>query len=132
MAEAYRIVEEGVASTEDVDAAFRFSLGPRLALWGPLLTEDLVVSKKTTASVWDYLYRNVGRENFRRPPTVDAFLEAGSLGAMTGQGWYRYARDYDSIISARDSQLKVLLNWLRQNDRLDEFQISPGSSTTKA
>ena len=35
LSEAYRIVELGIASREDVDKAMRQSLGPRLALWGP-------------------------------------------------------------------------------------------------
>ena len=86
LSEAYRIVELGIASREDVDKAMRQSLGPRLALWGPLLTEDLVVSKKTSAPIWDYLYDKTGEEKFRRPPAVTRFVEAGQFGAMSREG----------------------------------------------
>jgi 3-hydroxybutyryl-CoA dehydrogenase len=55
LAEIYRIVDEGYATPEDIDQAVRNSLGPRLALWGPLLCEDLVVSKSTALAVTKYL-----------------------------------------------------------------------------
>jgi 3-hydroxybutyryl-CoA dehydrogenase len=90
LSEAYRIVEAGIASRDDVDKAVRLSLGPRLALWGPLLTEDLVVSKKTSAPIWDYLYEKTRDEKFRRPAAITKFVESGRLGAITGKGWYRF------------------------------------------
>jgi 3-hydroxybutyryl-CoA dehydrogenase len=34
LAEVYRVLDEGVASRDDVDTAMRLSIGPRLALWG--------------------------------------------------------------------------------------------------
>ena len=124
LSEAYRIVEEGIASRDDLDKAIRLSLGPRLALWGPLLTEDLVVSKKTSAPIWDYLYEKTGDEKFRRPAMITEFVDSGKLGAMTGEGWYRFDADYASIVSSRDAQLKSLLSWLKQNDRLKDFKAS--------
>ncbi len=124
LSEAYHIVEQGIASREDVDKAMRLSLGPRLALWGPLLTEDLVVSKKTSAPVWDYLHDKTGEKKFRRPPAVTKFVEAGELGAIAGKGWYKFGADYPSIVAARDKQLAALLKWLGQNDRLDDFKAS--------
>lgn len=124
VSEAYRIVEEGAASRDDVDTTMRLSIGPRLALWGPLLTEDLVVSKKTTADVWDYLYSKTQDDKFRRPVGVTRFVQQGHLGAIAGEGWYRFGRDYASLIASRDSQLKSLLDWLAQNDRTKEFAAS--------
>ena len=124
VSEVYRIVEEGVASRDDVDAMVRLSLGPRLALWGPLLTEDLVVSKQTCAAVWDYLHGKTHDEKFRRPPAVTRLVEAGKMGAISGEGWYRFDRDYPSVVSSRDGQLKTLLDWLAENDRLREFKAS--------
>ena len=124
LSEVYRIVEEGVASRDDVDTTIRLSLGPRLALWGPLLTEDLVVSKKTSADVWDYLHDKTHNEKFRRPAALTEFVEAGRLGAISGTGWYRFESDYASVVSSRDSQLKSLLDWLAENDRVQEFKVA--------
>jgi 3-hydroxyacyl-CoA dehydrogenase len=83
-----------------------------------------VVSKKTTASVWDYLYNSTGAEKFRRPAAVDAFIAEGRLGALTGSGWYEFGRDYPSIVTSRDEQLKLLLDWLTRNDRAADFRAS--------
>jgi 3-hydroxybutyryl-CoA dehydrogenase len=124
ISEAYRIVEDGIASRDDVDKAMRLSLGPRLALWGPLLTEDLVVSKKTSAPIWDYLYEKTRNEKFRRPPAITRFVDSGRLGAITGRGWYDFEADYASIVLSRDAQLKSLLSWLSENERLQEFKAS--------
>jgi 3-hydroxybutyryl-CoA dehydrogenase len=124
LSEAYRIVEEGIASRDDVDKAVRLSLGPRLALWGPLFTEDLVVSKKTSAPIWDYLYEKTQDKKFQRPAAVSRFVDAGRLGALAGEGWYRFDADYASVVLSRDTQLKSLLSWLSQNDRLEEFKAS--------
>ncbi|HZS53214.1 MAG TPA: 3-hydroxyacyl-CoA dehydrogenase family protein [Bryobacteraceae bacterium] len=124
LSEAYRIVEEGAASRDDVDTAMKLSLGPRLALWGPLLTEDLVVSKKTSADIWDYLYRKTNLEKFQCPPGITRFVEQNRLGAISGAGWYDFARDYASVVTARDSQLKSILDWLEKNDRVEEFKVS--------
>jgi 3-hydroxybutyryl-CoA dehydrogenase len=124
LSEAYHIVEKGIASREDVDKAIRESIGPRLALWGPLLTEDLVVSKKTSAPIWDYLHEKTGEDKFRRPPAITKFVEAGELGALSGKGWYSFGSDYSSTVMARDRQLKQLLQWLRENDGLHEFKVS--------
>lgn len=124
VAEAYSIVEKGIASRDDVDRAVRLSLGPRLALWGPLLTEDLVVSKKTVAAVWDYLHDRTGEEKFKRPPQVTKFVEEGKFGAAAGAGWYTFAKDNESIVAQRDSQLKSLLEWLEKNDRSSDLGIT--------
>ncbi len=87
-----------------------------------------MVSKKTTAFVWDYLYDKTGREQFRRPPTVTKLVEKGRLGAISGQGLYKFEEDYATIVSSRDNQLKSLLDWLRANDRMAEFKLAEDKS----
>src|SRR5262249_4873816 len=114
----------GIASRDDLDKAVRLSLGPRLALWGPLLTEDLVVSKQTSAPIWDYLYDKTRDEKFRRPAAVTKFVESGRLGATTAEGWYRFDADYAWVVLSRDAKLKSLLNWLSKNTRIEEFKPS--------
>jgi 3-hydroxybutyryl-CoA dehydrogenase len=115
LSEIYRIMDEGLASRDDVDAAVRLSLGPRLALWGPLLTEDLVVNKKTALAVTEYLHQQTGDENFAARPVLRGLVDGGRLGAVTGKGWYEFGEAYSKIVTERDSQLKELLLWL--NDK---------------
>jgi 3-hydroxybutyryl-CoA dehydrogenase len=123
LSEVYRILDEGVASQDDVDAAVRLSLGPRLALWGPLLTEDLVVSKKTVLAVTEYLHRETGDVNFSPRPVLRSLVESGRLGALSGKGWYEFNMDYASIVRARDKQLQELLSWLQLHDPVSKVGL---------
>ncbi|MEX0405265.1 3-hydroxyacyl-CoA dehydrogenase family protein [Aquibium sp. LZ166] len=125
--EIHRIMDEGLASREDIDAAVRLSLGPRLALWGPLLTEDLVASKKTALAVTDYLHQQTGDPNFASRPVLHKLVEDGRLGAASGKGWYEFDLDHASIVSRRDSQLQELLDWLRQKNAVQNIGIRSGS-----
>ena len=120
LSEIYRLVDESVASRDDIDTAMRLSIGPRLALWGPLLTEDLVVSKKTALAVTDYLYEQTGDDNFKGRKVLRDLVAEGHLGAMTGQGWYEFAKDYASTVEKRDRQLSDLLQWLRERGPVEE------------
>jgi 3-hydroxybutyryl-CoA dehydrogenase len=130
LAEVYRIMDEGLASRDDVDAAVRLSIGPRLALWGPLLTEDLVVSKKTVLAVTAYLAEQTGNPNYAGPPVLHALVESGSIGAVAGKGWYNFKADYPSVVSTRDRQLQELLLWLRSKDSTAEIGIKRDETKT--
>jgi 3-hydroxybutyryl-CoA dehydrogenase len=123
LSEVYRIMDEGLASRDDVDAAVRLSLGPRLALWGPLLTEDLVVNKKTSLAVTQYLFEQTGDPNFAGRPVLRALVDSGSVGAIAGKGWYDFEADYPAVVSNRDRQLQELLTWLRQKDPMGKIGI---------
>lgn len=121
IAEVYRILGEGAASADDVDAAVRLSLGPRLALWGPLLTEDLVVNKKTTLAVFDYLHEKTGDSRFEAAPILRDKVKKGALGAVSGKGWYTFKGDYSSIVISRDKQLRRLLDWLETSNAVADL-----------
>jgi 3-hydroxybutyryl-CoA dehydrogenase len=120
-AEIQRILESGIASVEDIDAAVRLAIGPRLALWGPLMQEDLAASKKTVVSVGDYLHQSTGEPHFAPTATLRRLVENGHTGAAAGRGWYRWGENYAALVGERDRQLAALLSWLRQNDRLAEL-----------
>lgn len=117
-AEVQRMVEEGVASVEDIDAAVRLSIGPRLALWGPMMQEDLSTSKKTVLAVSEYLHRATGQEHFASAPILRMLAERGETGAMAGAGWYKWGANYEQLVRERDRQLGELLDWLRKSERL--------------
>ena len=123
LTEIYRLVDEGLATRDDIDAAVRLSIGPRLALWGPLLTEDLIVSKKTALAVTDSLYKQTGDENYKGRPALRELADAGHLGAMTGQGWYTFEGEYDETVEERDRQLSDLLEWLQDRDPVTRLKV---------
>jgi len=85
MVEAARIVEEGIASVEDVDTACQLGFGHAM---GPFLTADLS-GLDTVERVADNLARNYG-DRFLVPQLVRSLVNAGHLGRKTGRG----LRDY--------------------------------------
>lgn len=82
--EATRILEEGIASAEDIDKACRLAFNHAM---GPLRTADF--------SGLDTLLRGAQAmtdhygERFRPPQTLRRLVNAGELGSKTGGGFHR-------------------------------------------
>jgi len=85
--EAIRMLEEGVASAEDIDKAM--TLGYRHPL-GPLRLTDLV-GLDVRLAIAEHLHRTLGAEAFRPPDTLRRMVEEGKLGKKTGEGFYRWS-----------------------------------------
>lgn len=117
-AEAQRMVEQRVASVEDIDAAVRLAIGPRLALWGPMLQEDMSARKTTVLAVTEYLHGSLDAGHFAATNMLRSMVERGHDGAMAGAGWYRWDCDRSAMVAERDRQLAQLLAWLRDHGNL--------------
>jgi len=85
--EAIRMLEEEVASAEDIDKAM--TLGYRHPL-GPLRLTDLV-GLDVRLAIAEHLHRALGAEAFRPPATLRRLVEEGKLGKKTGEGFYRWS-----------------------------------------
>lgn len=83
--EAMRMIDEGVASAEDVDAAM--TLGYRHPT-GPLRTTD-IVGLDVRLAIAEHLERELG-PRFAPPQVLRAKVAAGELGRKTGQGFYTW------------------------------------------
>ena len=83
--EAMRMVEEGVASAEDIDAAM--TLGYRHPT-GPLRTTDLV-GLDVRLGIAEYLHQTLG-DRFAPPQILRDKVARGELGRKTGQGFFSY------------------------------------------
>lgn len=83
--EAIRMVEDGVASAEDIDRAM--VLGYRHPM-GPLALTDLV-GLDVRLGIAEYLQRALG-PRFEPPQLLRRMVAAGLLGRTTGQGFFRY------------------------------------------
>jgi 3-hydroxybutyryl-CoA dehydrogenase len=127
LGEIYRLLDEGYATAEDIDAAVRLSIGPRLALWGPLMTEDLVVGKSTVLSVTEYLKTQTGDERYGAPAILRNLVADGKTGAISGEGWYKWDKPYSEIVARRDEQLVKLLRWLDQLNATASIGVAPSS-----
>ncbi len=81
--EAMRMLEQGVASAEDIDRAME--LGYRHPM-GPLKLTDLV-GLDVRLAILDHLHREIG-EQFRPPAILRQMVRAGKLGKKSGEGFY--------------------------------------------
>lgn len=84
--EAMRMVEQGVASAQDIDTAME--LGYRHPM-GPLRLTDLV-GLDVRLAISTYLHQELGGEQFRPPLILRKMVAAGKLGKKSGEGFYRY------------------------------------------
>lgn len=83
--EAQRLVEEGLATVEDVDTACKLAFGHKM---GPFETADLT-GLDTQFRVRQALCEAHG-ERFRPTNFLKTLVSAGHLGRKTGRGFYRY------------------------------------------
>jgi 3-hydroxybutyryl-CoA dehydrogenase len=85
--EACRLLEEGVASPEDIDTACKFGLGHPI---GPFALMDLT-SNDLNLKVQQILFDAYG-ERFRPRPVLKQLVDANHLGRKTGRGWHNYKK----------------------------------------
>jgi 3-hydroxybutyryl-CoA dehydrogenase len=83
---AARLLDEGVATREDVDAAIHLGLGHPM---GPLALMDLI-GIDTTVSIAEVLHREYGEPQFAPAPLLRRMVAAGRLGRKSGRGFYDY------------------------------------------
>jgi len=85
--EALRIVQERLATPEQVDRIVRLGGGYRM---GPFELMDLVgldVGLEVSKSFWE---QSFGEPRWRPSPLVARLVAAGRLGRKAGRGWYAY------------------------------------------
>ena len=117
-AEALAIVEEGLASPEEVDTIVKTSFGFRLGAYGPLEIIDQA-GADTYRAVYDYLYNKLHREQFRSPRILDKLIEQGHYGLKTKRGFYKYTDSAVDIIKhERDRKLYARLNLLKEEEKI--------------
>ena len=83
---AARLLDEGTASREDVDAAITLGLGHPM---GPLALMDLI-GIDTTVFIAEVLHREFAEPQYAPAPLLRRMLAAGRLGRKTGRGFYDY------------------------------------------
>jgi 3-hydroxybutyryl-CoA dehydrogenase len=81
--EAIRMLEEGVATAEDIDRAMELGYNHPM---GPLRLTDLV-GLDVRLSIAEYLHSTLG-QRFEPPRLLRKMVEAGTLGKKSGRGFY--------------------------------------------
>ena len=85
--EAYRLLDSGVASFEDIDTAVEKGLNWPM---GPFRLGDFS-GLDVTYNARLHMYQTTGDERYRPSPQLEAKVKAGNLGRKTGRGWYDYS-----------------------------------------
>ena len=84
--EAMNLLDEGIASAEDIDKAMKLGGGFRM---GPLELRDLV-GLDTALKGTESIYQQLGDEKFRPPQCLIKNVQAGYFGRKVGRGFYEY------------------------------------------
>ena len=110
--ESLRVLEEGLASPEEIDTAVKLTLGLRLPTMGPLRIADLG-GIDIFANAYEYLYHKLGRR-FEPPRILRNMVARNMLGVKTRKGFYSYnQRQIAKIVNERDNwtakQLRAML-----------------------
>lgn len=115
MNEAARMVEEGVATPEDIDKAIRYGFGPRYAAMGMIQFIDWGGSE-ILYHASNYLAEALGSDRYAPPKIVKRMTEDGTTGLNAGEGFYDY-RTMD-VNSYRLEIMKRFLDLLEMMDML--------------
>jgi 3-hydroxybutyryl-CoA dehydrogenase len=83
--EAFYMLQEGIASAEDIDKALKLGLNHPM---GPFELVDLV-GLDTRLHILEYLHKSLG-EKFRPAPLLVQHVKAGRLGRKSGRGVFDY------------------------------------------
>jgi 3-hydroxybutyryl-CoA dehydrogenase len=86
--EAFYMLQEGVATAEDIDKALKLGLNHPM---GPFELVDLV-GLDTRLHILEYLHKTLG-EKFRPAPLLVQYVKAGRLGRKAGRGVFEYPED---------------------------------------
>jgi len=87
--EAMNLVEQGVASVEDIDKGLRLAAGRRMGIFE---TGDMV-GLDVTYGAMKAMYAETGDPRWYPPLLLRRKVKAGHLGRKTGKGWYEYNED---------------------------------------
>jgi len=99
--EAFCMLQEGIASAEDIDKALKLGLNHPM---GPFEMIDLV-GLDTRLHILEYLHKTLG-EKYRPAPLLVQYVKAGRLGRKSGRGVYNY-QESNNVQGAVENSIPV-------------------------
>ena len=118
MNEAVRIIEEGVASPEDVDTAIKAGFGFRLAVFGLIEFIDLG-GLDILYHASHFLFGKFRLDQYRPLQSIIEKMEKGEIGPKSGKGFYDYAGvDTEVMFNRKYKGFLELLSLVRDSEAL--------------
>jgi len=109
--EALHILEEGIATKEDIDAAVTFGIGRRLAVTGPFVSADMG-GLDVYLAITDYLFNNLSNTP-DSSPALENLVANKKLGMKSGEGFYNWDGSLSDEMNRKRE--KELIHYLRQD-----------------
>jgi len=110
MNEAARMVEEGVASADEIDKAIKYGFGFRFAVLGMLEFIDWG-GGDILHYASRYLTKALDSERYAAPEIIGRNMEQGRIGLSTRQGFLDY--DGMDVDAYREARLKAFVELLK-------------------
>jgi 3-hydroxybutyryl-CoA dehydrogenase len=110
--EAARIVEDGIATPEQVDEVVRSSFGFRLPFFGPFTIADMA-GLDVYADIFDTLERGLGA-GFAAPAILRDHVDRGEFGVKAGRGFLQLSQTRATELIDRRDRAYVALAALRR------------------
>jgi len=109
--EAQYILEQGVASIEDIDKAVCYSIGRRLSVTGPFMTADMG-GLDVFDSISTYLFPDLSNHN-KSFSKMKNLIDEGNYGQKTGKGFYEWSQQQSKKMNKEREQ--QLIYWLKRD-----------------
>lgn len=119
--EATQIVEEGIATPEDIDTIVRTTFGFRLPVFGPFAIADMA-----GLDVYAFCYASLQTrwpERFATPESLKELVEAGKFGTKSGAGYLDVPAERTQELVAYRNKAYVAIKKLM--DELGPAPIQP-------
>jgi 3-hydroxyacyl-CoA dehydrogenase len=113
LVEAAKMIEDGVASFEDIDRAWKEHMGYIFLQFGPFGNIDHIGLDVITMAA-NYLAFVLEDDRFRPPAWLQEKVDVGDLGAKSGKGIYEYSGK--SPEDLRIERIRKLLEIIKQRD----------------
>ena len=91
MREAFSVIDQGLATAEDVDNAVRYCFGFRYIAAGPIMQKELA-GLETQLAAARTIYPSLAT-NSEPSPTLARLVEEGRLGPKTGRGFWEWTEE---------------------------------------
>ncbi|NVM93757.1 3-hydroxyacyl-CoA dehydrogenase family protein [Arthrobacter wenxiniae] len=116
--EAAQLVEQGIATAEDIDTLVRTTFGFRLPFFGPFAIADMA-----GLDVYNFCYQSLQTgfpERFATPKILSDLVDAGKLGTKTGAGFLNVPAERTAELIAYRNKAYVAMQQL-----LDDLGPAP-------
>ncbi len=111
--EAQYLLDEGIASKEDIDTAVTHGIGRRLSVTGPLMSADMG-GLDVFWSISNYLFENLSKAGTSFPMLERLVLD-GKFGDKSGEGYYLWDKELSEKMN--EGREQELIRFMKQDEK---------------